>query len=390
VTRHRTTRTEVPRRAGPHEINGESQPDLLSRWRGSEPGTVTLSHRRMADGARRLQDANDPCMTRTESERMNAREHRIEVVLSDGELEQLDELRGGVPRAVWLRQAIRKPPVVTDVATREEALGILTAMARDGKVTPAIELAKLLEGDDAPGLAVMIRLLRSIRSTSERRRERFRAHLLSDLLTLAALLDEPEVGVLLDHHLHIVCDVFRRDGKAVCSRPCLLPCSDERWNLAPQCSDALAPKPGLGQSALDPLRLSLVELSADRLVESEALLPRLDGRLGPIHCRSLSARWMRLRHFSRFCRDVLTTENGVPLVIEPFQRPHPVRLLRWCPRDSRGRWQEERQVEPCSARSRSSTCSRPSGRGRDRRGLAPIRRGSCCARSSATSAARRR
>jgi hypothetical protein len=28
-----------------------------------------------------------------------AREHRIEVVLSDDELEQLDELRGGVPRA---------------------------------------------------------------------------------------------------------------------------------------------------------------------------------------------------------------------------------------------------------------------------------------------------
>jgi hypothetical protein len=56
------------------------------------------------------------------------------------------------PRAAWLRQTIHKPPEITDVATRQEALAILTAMARDGKVTPAVELAKLLKGtEDAAG-----------------------------------------------------------------------------------------------------------------------------------------------------------------------------------------------------------------------------------------------
>jgi hypothetical protein len=72
------------------------------------------------------------------------REHRIEVVLSDSELEQLDELRGGLARAVWLRQQIHKPPEVKDIASYDEALAILTAMARDGKVSAASDLEKAL------------------------------------------------------------------------------------------------------------------------------------------------------------------------------------------------------------------------------------------------------
>jgi hypothetical protein len=76
-----------------------------------------------------------------------AREHRIEVKLTDSELEELDELRGGVPRAIWLRQAIHHPPETTDVASREEALAILTSLARDGRVSAAIALARELRGD---------------------------------------------------------------------------------------------------------------------------------------------------------------------------------------------------------------------------------------------------
>jgi hypothetical protein len=73
-----------------------------------------------------------------------AREHVVKVALSDGELEQLDELRGTVPRAVWLRQTVHRPPEVADVASYEESLAILTAMARDGKVSAASDLEKAL------------------------------------------------------------------------------------------------------------------------------------------------------------------------------------------------------------------------------------------------------
>ena len=77
-----------------------------------------------------------------------AREYTVKVQLSEDELEQLDELRGGVPRAVWLRQGIHKPPEVKDVASYEEALAILTSMARDGKVSAASDLEKALRSRD--------------------------------------------------------------------------------------------------------------------------------------------------------------------------------------------------------------------------------------------------
>jgi hypothetical protein len=76
-----------------------------------------------------------------------AREHILKVTLSDAELEELDELRGGVPRAIWLRQAIHKPPETCDVASREESLAILTSLARDGRVAAAIALERALRGD---------------------------------------------------------------------------------------------------------------------------------------------------------------------------------------------------------------------------------------------------
>ncbi|MDQ5831950.1 MAG: hypothetical protein M3550_02690 [Actinomycetota bacterium] len=75
------------------------------------------------------------------------REHEIKIRLSEGELAQLDELRPpGMPRAVFLRSLVHKPPDVADVASAEEALAILTAMARDGRVTAAIALARELSG----------------------------------------------------------------------------------------------------------------------------------------------------------------------------------------------------------------------------------------------------
>ena len=76
-----------------------------------------------------------------------AREHVVKVNLTDAELEELDELRGGVPRAIWLRQAIHHPPDTTDVASREESLAILTSLARDGRVSAAIALERALRGD---------------------------------------------------------------------------------------------------------------------------------------------------------------------------------------------------------------------------------------------------
>jgi hypothetical protein len=76
------------------------------------------------------------------------REHVVKVQLSGDELEQLDELRGGHPRSGYLRSLLHGPPEVKDVASYEEALAILTAMARDGKVTAAIALQRALH--DAP------------------------------------------------------------------------------------------------------------------------------------------------------------------------------------------------------------------------------------------------
>jgi hypothetical protein len=77
-----------------------------------------------------------------------AREHVVKVQLSGNELEQLDELRGGRPRSGYLRSLLHGPPEVKDVASYEEALAILTAMARDGKVAAAIALQRALH--DAP------------------------------------------------------------------------------------------------------------------------------------------------------------------------------------------------------------------------------------------------
>jgi hypothetical protein len=76
-----------------------------------------------------------------------SRQHKVEVRLTDGEIEELDEQRHNVPRAVYLRSLLHKPPVTADVASREESLAILTSLARDGRVSAAIALARELRGD---------------------------------------------------------------------------------------------------------------------------------------------------------------------------------------------------------------------------------------------------
>jgi hypothetical protein len=76
------------------------------------------------------------------------REHEVKVRLDEDELALLDEMRNGVTRAACLRSLIHKPPEIADVASREESLALLTAMARDGKVSAAIALERALRGAD--------------------------------------------------------------------------------------------------------------------------------------------------------------------------------------------------------------------------------------------------
>jgi hypothetical protein len=78
---------------------------------------------------------------------MSARTHKVMVSLNDQELARLDEIRGDEERAVYLRRLLHEPPSGNEVATRTEALAILTRLARDGRVTAAIHLEKALRGD---------------------------------------------------------------------------------------------------------------------------------------------------------------------------------------------------------------------------------------------------
>ena len=78
------------------------------------------------------------------------RPHRVAVRLSDNELARLDELRPrGVPRATFVRQLLRSP-APPDVASRDEALGLLTSLARDRSVTAAVALERALREDAVP------------------------------------------------------------------------------------------------------------------------------------------------------------------------------------------------------------------------------------------------
>lgn len=84
---------------------------------------------------------------------MSNRENVVKVSLSDGELAVLDERRGEVPRAVFLRRLLLGPVSVPDIATRTEALGLLSELARERRTQAVIALAKeLREGGEHDAL----------------------------------------------------------------------------------------------------------------------------------------------------------------------------------------------------------------------------------------------
>jgi hypothetical protein len=89
------------------------------------------------------------------------REHEIKVRLSDDEVAVLDEMRNGITRAAYVRSLIRKPPQTGDVADRTEALAILSSLAREGRTTAAIALARELRGEGLGADDELDRLLRT-------------------------------------------------------------------------------------------------------------------------------------------------------------------------------------------------------------------------------------
>ena len=74
----------------------------------------------------------------------DSQENEIKLRLNDAVLARLDELRGGVPRAAFVRSLLRGDPRDPDVASRAEALSILTSLARDGRASAAIALVREL------------------------------------------------------------------------------------------------------------------------------------------------------------------------------------------------------------------------------------------------------
>ena len=79
---------------------------------------------------------------------MSTRRHHVKVTLSDRELSRLDELRDAAPRAVYLRRLLYDPPRASEVATRNEALSLLSEQARAGKVAATIALERALRDED--------------------------------------------------------------------------------------------------------------------------------------------------------------------------------------------------------------------------------------------------
>jgi hypothetical protein len=89
------------------------------------------------------------------------RTNDIMVRLSDEELARLDVLRpSDTARATYLRRLLQEPPSGDAVATRGEALGILTRLARDGRVSAAIALERALREEQIEPGGELARLLR--------------------------------------------------------------------------------------------------------------------------------------------------------------------------------------------------------------------------------------
>ena len=82
----------------------------------------------------------------------DSRDNEIKLRLNDAEVARLDELRGGVPRAIFIRSLLRGDPQDPDVASRAEALSILTSLAREGRTSAAIARVRELRPDDGKSI----------------------------------------------------------------------------------------------------------------------------------------------------------------------------------------------------------------------------------------------
>lgn len=83
---------------------------------------------------------------------MNQRKNEVRVLVSDAELACLDEHRGGLSRAGYVRSLLREPPTREQIADRQEVLALLSEQARAGKVAAAIALERALRPED--GLSI--------------------------------------------------------------------------------------------------------------------------------------------------------------------------------------------------------------------------------------------
>jgi hypothetical protein len=79
------------------------------------------------------------------------RENEVKIRLNDDEIARLDEVKPrGMTRAAFVRSLLREPRGEAEVASRAEALAILTGLARDGRVSAAIALERALREADNP------------------------------------------------------------------------------------------------------------------------------------------------------------------------------------------------------------------------------------------------
>jgi hypothetical protein len=79
------------------------------------------------------------------------RDVRLELRLTASEAAKLDEFRLGLSRTAYLRRLLMdvEPHQAAGIASRDEALALLSSQARDGKVAATIALVRELRGDHA-------------------------------------------------------------------------------------------------------------------------------------------------------------------------------------------------------------------------------------------------
>jgi hypothetical protein len=80
---------------------------------------------------------------------MSARKHAVKISLNSDELGRLDRARGRTERAVYLRTLLYEPPEISEIASHEEVLAILSRLALAGGTAAAVALERALR--DYPG-----------------------------------------------------------------------------------------------------------------------------------------------------------------------------------------------------------------------------------------------